>query len=424
MRKENNVFRLLHTADWHIGKKLMDFSRTEEQRRVLEYLGQLADEAGAHAVVVAGDIFDVPNPSADAVRVLTTGLMKLAQDGKRLVIAIAGNHDSAERLESLASWGAALGILLVGQVSEEWTPPSQVGVHNVKHYGKGLIEVSGGAFPFPVRFLLAPYMSVYRLPQDYHEKGIEAYWRAQWEEAMQLPPSPSPTILVAHTYLLTKDKLEEDEDERSLILGNVEAISPSAFPEGLSYVALGHIHKPVLFTERAYPIAYAGSLLQYSFGDCVEEKKVWLVEIDATGKAGSPLCLPQAGGLKGGRAVRRMEASTFGEAQKVIGSLKALPADEQPYIELIWKGAVALSPADQIALREAYPYLVRIGSDRQIQEDGTLPEAEEVGDLSNKERIIQLFKTYYQRQEGKEPDEMTMKLFEEVLVRAQQSNPS
>jgi exonuclease SbcD len=89
--------RILHTADWHLGKKLNDFTRIDEQRHVLEELCDIAQREKVDAVVIAGDLFDTFNPPNEAIELLYKTVHKLANNGKVPVIAIAGNHDSADR---------------------------------------------------------------------------------------------------------------------------------------------------------------------------------------------------------------------------------------------------------------------------------------------------------------------------------------
>ena len=88
--------RILHTGDWHLGKRLEDFSRLEEQQVVMNEICEIADREQADIVLVSGDIYDTFNPPTEAVDLLYKTLKKLTNGGLRPVIAIAGNHDSPE----------------------------------------------------------------------------------------------------------------------------------------------------------------------------------------------------------------------------------------------------------------------------------------------------------------------------------------
>ena len=92
--------KILHTADWHLGKKLETIPRIEEQKTVLEEICEIADREAVHAVLVAGDLFDTFNPSSEAEELLYKTLKRLSKNGRRAVIAIAGNHDSPKHIEA------------------------------------------------------------------------------------------------------------------------------------------------------------------------------------------------------------------------------------------------------------------------------------------------------------------------------------
>ena len=91
--------RILHTADWHVGKKLERYPRLDEQKEVLNEIAKIADDKRADLVVVAGDLFDNFSPSTDAEHSFYRALKRLSAEGRRPVIAIAGNHDSPDRIE-------------------------------------------------------------------------------------------------------------------------------------------------------------------------------------------------------------------------------------------------------------------------------------------------------------------------------------
>ena len=106
--------KILHTADWHLGKKLDHFSRIEEQRLVLSEICEIADNQDADIIVVAGDLFDTFNPPVEAVELFYKTLKRLTNNGKRPVIAIAGNHDSPDRIDAPDPLARECGILFVG----------------------------------------------------------------------------------------------------------------------------------------------------------------------------------------------------------------------------------------------------------------------------------------------------------------------
>ena len=104
--------RILHTADWHLGKTIEGRSRIEEQRAFLRDFAEIARRERADLVIVAGDIYDSPNPSAEAEKLFYQSLKEITQDGKRLILVIAGNHDSPERLVAAGPLAAHHGIMM------------------------------------------------------------------------------------------------------------------------------------------------------------------------------------------------------------------------------------------------------------------------------------------------------------------------
>src|ERR1035437_2649810 len=106
--------KILHTSDWHLGKRLEGFSRLNEQSAVLQEICDIADSEKAEAVIIAGDLFDTFNPSTEAVELFYHFTKKLTNNGTRPVIAIAGNHDSPERIEAPDPLAPECGILFSG----------------------------------------------------------------------------------------------------------------------------------------------------------------------------------------------------------------------------------------------------------------------------------------------------------------------
>jgi len=106
--------RIVHTSDWHLGKTLEGFSRVPEQKEFIEELHQIVVDQNAHMVLIAGDVYDVFNPSAEAEDLFYYALEKLADNGRRAVVVIAGNHDNPERIAAPEYLARHHGITLIG----------------------------------------------------------------------------------------------------------------------------------------------------------------------------------------------------------------------------------------------------------------------------------------------------------------------
>lgn len=404
------TLRFLHTADWHLGKKLNRFSRLEEQKAVLAELTKIADQYEVDGMLVAGDVFDSRNPSAEAKGLLTASLLALSKGGERPVLVIAGNHDSPELFEALASWGAPLGILLLGDLTQDLhaLQGSFGKGFTLEVLEKGLIALSGSSWPFRCQFLLSPYMS----PIRREGKEVASFWQDCWAAALQKASPEEPLVLLAHPYVRYdtadgSEELEEDLEER--VLGGQEALSLGAFPEGLAYAALGHIHYPKLLRHEPYPVAYAGSLLQYSFGDRCIEKKALLVEVPRAGAAQVSF-LPEGKGLNGGLPLLSFEVTSPEEAQEKCQT------HPQAYLELVWAAPQAPSPELRRHLESLHPRLVHFLLKR-ISFSGGAPDAEVLAQMDQLD-WLPLFEAFYEARKGHKPDETIKSIFKEVLNRA------
>ncbi|MEN2993658.1 MAG: exonuclease subunit SbcD [Bacteroidia bacterium] len=436
------TLRLLHTADWHLGKKLERFSRLAEQEWVLERLVEIAEREAVQAVLIAGDIYDSPNPSPEAEALFAQITVRLAKGGERPVICLAGNHDSAERLDALRPWGAPLGILMVGSLTPdsyptrlgraelEWFFPSSAASPNcspnqngtqLEGYSAplvGAVEIRHPSWPFPLRLILSPYVSPYRLPPV--EAPFESWLRACWIEALNaFPKSAAPVILITHTYVGGDEApdIQEDPEEKSLKIGGLPGLSLSVFPEGIEYVALGHIHRAKIFGHRMH-VAYPGSILQYSFDDTFDDtqqgKGVIRVNIEKVEGGPKPykVSLFAVSLFRAAEArpvLVQQRATTYEEAQSLVQTYK------DHYLKLIWEGMQALSPEEIHELKERHEKLfldfrplVRMTgvAEQPATERPTLTSLEEV------------FWAYYKELNGREPYDRLMELFREVLERA------
>src|SRR5690606_37531581 len=111
--------KILHTADWHLGKRLDNFSRLEEQIEVMNEIISIADEQNVDLVLVAGDLFDAFHPSTEAIDLFYKTVKRLAKNGKRPVIAIAGNHDSPSFIDAPDPLARECGIILIGYPNQK-----------------------------------------------------------------------------------------------------------------------------------------------------------------------------------------------------------------------------------------------------------------------------------------------------------------
>ncbi len=274
--------KILHTADWHIGKLLEGKSRLEEQKIVLEQFVSIADTTDADVICIAGDVFDNGHPSAGAEMLLYHTLKELSKQGQRLVVLISGNHDQPSRLEAIVPLAREHGIIIYG------TPKTRIPSGK---YGNFEIEsLEEGVFSFSCKgekaiFACVPYVSEKTLNEvlyreedsdekraaDYAEKIGELFQkRAVWYEEDTI------NILMSHVFTLGCKK---DGSEQGLMLGNSYLLPPEVFPEKAQYVALGHVHRPQKVVGSHGRIRYSGSPLPYRLQEMVIAKQCSLVTL-------------------------------------------------------------------------------------------------------------------------------------------------
>ena len=285
------AMKILHTADWHAGKRLGRYDRSRDTAAALDAIVDIADREAVDLVVVAGDLFDRPQPPIDALRLVLATLRRLSGADKgpptRPVVAIAGNHDSPDLFDVLAPLVAADGIHLVG------TPkaPEDGGILRLE-VGSDTAFVA--CIPFVregrvVDFLDAPgaWRGAYATRM---RELCQAYDQALLARCSALRSSaPADTSIVA---LVTAHFMVEGvllpggpRGERALHTSDAYAAPPDSFGTGAAYVALGHIHLPQALPASRVPARYAGSPIPLDFGEAGEDKGIVIVDVDEAGGA-------------------------------------------------------------------------------------------------------------------------------------------
>ena len=280
--------KILHTADWHLGKRLDTFSRLDEQREVLQEICDIADREAVEVVIVAGDLFDNFNPSSEATELLYSTLHCLSNNGKRAIIAIAGNHDSPERIEVPDALARACGIIFVGYPNTEIKGfHTQSGIEVTKT-DKGFVELKLPESQFPLRLILTPYANELRLKKDLgaeeSEDALRVHLQNHWQDlADKYFDNQGVNILVTHLFFMKKggEQPEEPEDEKPILhVGGASAIYSENIPSQTQYVALGHLHRYQIIDKIPCPIVYSSSPLAYSFAEANQTKFVVLLNVE------------------------------------------------------------------------------------------------------------------------------------------------
>ncbi|MBQ9886758.1 MAG: exonuclease SbcCD subunit D [Lachnospiraceae bacterium] len=250
--------KFLHLADLHLGKKLDEFSMIEDQKYILLKILNIIDEEQPDGLIIAGDVYDKPYPSVEAVELLNQFLNALAQR-KLETFIISGNHDSAERL-SFAS-------KLI----------DHAGIHIARAY-------SGVVTPFElsdkfgtVKLYLLPFVKPVHVRQAFPDEEIATYNDAVSTAINHMNINTDErNVLVTHQFVTGAKTCDSEE----ISVGGTDNIDASVF-DGFDYVALGHIHSPQSITRDT--LRYAGSPLKYSFSEAGHKKSVTVIELAQKG---------------------------------------------------------------------------------------------------------------------------------------------
>lgn len=279
------MIKILHTADWHLGKKLDSFSRLEEQVLVMNEIVEIADQQQVDLVLIAGDLFDNFNPSVEAVELFYKTLKRLSNNGKRPVVAISGNHDSPSLIDAPDPLARECGIILIGYPNAK-IQEFELNDFKISKSVEGMIELKLNSFDFPIRIIHTPYANEIRLKQYFGENKEEALnevLATTWKNiANEYCDENGVNLLMAHLYMNQKgaEILEEPEGEKPIKIGNADMIFSEAIPPQIQYTALGHLHGFKNIGTEEKPVVYSSSPLCYSFSEAAQTKYVSIIEVE------------------------------------------------------------------------------------------------------------------------------------------------
>ena len=270
------MIRILHTADWHLGQTFFGYDRTEEHEAFLDWLAGEILRQEIDALIIAGDVFDVSNPSAASQSIYYRFIYRVTAENPNLqIVIVAGNHDSAARLEAPLPLLQAMRTEVRGVVRK-----LEGGVVDYDHLcvelknRQGEVELLCMAVPF---LRQGDYPVVQTEGNPYAEGVRELYTqllRRLWKRR-----KPNQAILaIGHLQATGSEIAEKDYSERTVI-GGLECVSPEAFPEQIAYTALGHIHKAQRVSGREN-VRYAGSPIPMSFAEKHYHHGVVMVAFD------------------------------------------------------------------------------------------------------------------------------------------------
>ena len=308
--------RLLHTSDWHVGRKIRGRSRADEHRTVLSEIVEIARDRRVDITLVAGDLFDISSPSPEDELIIYRALLDLAEVGP--VLVVGGNHDSAARLDAVKP------LLDLGRITVVARPtrPIDGGVAVIESLG---LKVA--CLPFVSQRGIIKAAEIMDLDPDQHAQGYEERLRRIIGGLTEDMGTDTVNVLTGH---LTVYGAQSGGGEREAHIFGY-AIPPQAFPGSLSYVALGHLHRQQRIPASA-PVWYSGSPMQLDFGEVSDKKGVLVVEAEP-GKPASVDAVVLESGI-GLIQIRGTLEQVLSRAAEVEGSyVKVLLDEPDPALE-------------------------------------------------------------------------------------------
>jgi len=282
--------KFLHLADLHIGKSVNGFSMLEEQANAFRQIKKYVQSERPAAVLIAGDVYDRAVPSVEAVRLFDDFLTDLAHE-KTVVLLIAGNHDSPERIGFANRLLSEQQLFLRGIYDENSQP-----VTLSDEYGE-------------VHFWPLPFLK----PSDLRENADTQPESYQDAFALALDRMPinltQRNVLIAHQFFAAPGIVPLFSESELNPIGGLDAID-AALLRAFDYTALGHLHRSQTIGRDV--VRYAGSPIKYSFSECRHEKSVTMVEL----------------GAKGDLHIRELPITPLHDMREIKGSLELLLSDE------------------------------------------------------------------------------------------------
>lgn len=360
--------KFIHTADWHLGKLVHGVYMTEDQRHMLEQFVALVQKEQPDAVVIAGDLYDRSIPPTEAVNLLDEVLFQINVELGIPVIAVSGNHDSAERLSFGSSWYKKNHFYLNGKMENSFNP----------------ISIKG------MNFYLVPYCEPINVRQLFEDDSINSHHDAMKAIVGKIEKNLStsePNILVGHSFVLGG---KTTDSERVLSVGGSGCVGAEVF-DGFSYTALGHLHSPDAINHPT--VRYSGSLMKYSFSEAKQKKSVSIIEMkkDGTFSKRYHSLVPKKDMRELVGFMDELLDINYYQSQKVDDYLKITLLDEGAILDPIQK------------LRQVYPNVLHL--ERKIENEDRKKKTAIMSKGENKKSELELFTSFY--------EEMTTSVFSE-----------
>ena len=329
--------KFFHLSDLHIGLRLMDRDLCEDQKYILKQVVLAAQREKPDGIVIAGDIYDKPVPSAEAVEIFDSFITGLAGIPGMAIMSVGGTHDSGQRVNCFRNVLSRQGMYMVGM------PPQREG----EYIEKVTLEDAFGRVNFYLLPFVRPSMVRQIVGTDGDGNSLSYNDTIQKLIAREKIDSRERNVLVSHQFYLPVGKVAEEVermDSEIRTVGNIDQVSAEVLA-CFDYAALGHIHKPMKAGRENW--RYCGTPLACSVSEAGQQKGILMVEMGEKGEAVKTTALPL-------EPLRRV-CVVKGKLEEVLRQ----PSGD--YVTVILTDKVDLDVADmQDRLRAAFPYLLEI----------------------------------------------------------------
>ena len=263
--------KILHTADWHLGHRLHEFSQLEEQILFLDWLKAEICEQKIDVLLISGDIFDTGSPSNQSLELYYTFLVELGTTCCKSVVITGGNHDSPGTLNAPKELLNALSIKVVGKATEEIMDE----VFELEVNGESVII---GAVPYlrdqDIRRAVAG--ETFDEITDRYKKALINHYTQLSEYCQSINKEKAPVIAMGHLFAIGGSV---SDSEQNIYVGTLGHIGADDFPKELDYIALGHLHRPQKISKNER-IQYSGSPYILGFSELKYKKKIIVLTIE------------------------------------------------------------------------------------------------------------------------------------------------
>lgn len=385
--------KVLHTSDWHLGKKLEGRSRIKEQKLFLEEIQKICDKEEIDILVVAGDIYDSPNPSSEAEKLYFDSIKKLSKKGERAVIIISGNHDSGDKLLVADSFAKEFAVISFGKPLEKKECGYYGSFQIVESYEGAIVLMKGNEELF---ISLLPYTSEKNLNEVWDKRINEqkAYTKRIGEllfESYGHKRNNLKSMLVAHLFTLGANN---EGSEREIELGGTLAFDLKDAPN-YDYIALGHIHRPLEF--KKHNCVYSGSPIEFRISESKFSKCVYIKDFNTMSLKKIPL-----------KNHKEIKAYTFYSIEEAIEKAKELEYKNQ-WIYFYIECERPLLPIEIKEIKKNKDIIEIIPKIEWEEEENFLVEN------YTKENIREAFLAFYKKEKNISPDSSTLNTFMELI---------